>query len=88
MFTGRMRMREPGIFAPSDSDTPSFGCIVEDRAGWAARRPSPCDWNARCGTGLSWTAISVTLRASRLPVRRKIGTPAQRQLWTSRRSAA
>jgi hypothetical protein len=41
-----------------------------------------------CGTGLSWTAISVTLRARRLPVRRKIGTPAQRQLLTSRRSAA
>ena len=28
MFTGRMRIRAPGIFAPSDSDTPSFGCIV------------------------------------------------------------
>jgi hypothetical protein len=34
------------------------------------------------------TAISVTLRARRLPVRRNIGTPAQRQLSTSRRSAA
>ncbi len=28
MFTGRIRMLEPGIFAPSDSDTPSLGCIV------------------------------------------------------------
>ena len=32
--------------------------------------PQPSDWNARCGTGLSVTAISVTLRARRLPVRR------------------
>ena len=30
MFTGRMRIRAPGIFAPSESDTPSFGCTVED----------------------------------------------------------
>ena len=87
MFTGRMRMREPGIFAPSDSDTPSLGCMV--RISWLGCTPTePFDWNARCGTGLSWTAISVTLRASRLPVRSTIGTPAQRQLWTSRRSAA
>ncbi len=28
MFTGRMRIRVPGIFAPSESDTPSFGCTV------------------------------------------------------------
>ena len=31
MFTGRMRMREPGIFAPSESDTPSFGLHREDQ---------------------------------------------------------
>ena len=87
MFTGRIRMREPGIFAPSESETPSFGCTV--RISWLGCTPTePCVWNARCGTGLSCTAISVTLRASRLPVRRKIGTPAQRQLWTSSLSAA
>ena len=87
MFTGRMRMREPGIFAPSESDTPSLGCTV--RISWLGCTPTePSDWKARCGTGLSCTAISVTLRASRLPVRRKIGTPAQRQLWTSSCSAA
>ena len=69
MFTGLMRMREPGILAPSESDTPSLGCIVS--TSWLGLTPTdPCDWNARCGTGLSWTAISVTLRVSRLPVRR------------------
>ena len=87
MFTGRIRMLAPGIFAPSDSETPSFGCIV--RISWFGCTPTePLDWNAMCGTGLSWTAISVTLRASRLPVRRTIGTPAQRQLCTSSLSAA
>jgi len=69
MFTGRSRMREPGIFAPSESETPSFGCTV--RTSWFGCTPTePWLWNARCGTGLSCTAISVTLRASRLPVRR------------------
>ena len=32
MFTGRMRIRVPGIFAPSEIDTPSLGCIV--RTSW------------------------------------------------------
>ena len=69
MFTGRSFMRVPGIFAPSDSETPSFGCIV--RTSWFGCTPtSPPAVNARCGTGLSVTAISVTLRARRLPVRR------------------
>src|ERR671933_1533261 len=87
MFTGRMRMLEPGILAPSDSDTPSLGCM--GRISWLGCTPTePCDWKARCGTGLSCTAISVTLRARRLPVRRTIGTPAQRQLCTSSLRAA
>ena len=87
MLTGRMRMRDPGIFAPRESATPSFGWTV--RISWLGWTPTePSDLKARCGTGLSCTAISVTLRVSRLPVRRKIGTPAQRQLCTSRRSAA
>ena len=69
MFTGRMRMRLPGILAPSEIDTPSLGCMVRMIwFGWTPTEP-PC-WNARCGTGFSVTAISVTLRASRLPVRR------------------
>jgi hypothetical protein len=69
MFTGRMRMRVPGIFAPSEIETPSFGCIA--RMIWFGWTPTdPCASKARCGTGFSVTAISVTLRASRLPVRR------------------
>ena len=69
MFTGRMRIREPGIFAPSEIDTPSLGCMV--MISWLGWTPTePCCSNARCGTGLSVTAISVILRARRLPVRR------------------
>ena len=69
MFTGRMRMRAPGIFAPSESSTPSSGWTVS--TSWLGCTPSePWAWKARWGTGLSWTAISVTFRASRLPVRR------------------
>ena len=83
MFTGPDAHARAGDLRAQRQRHALVGLHGEDRAGWAARRPSPCDWNARCGTGLSWTAISVTLRASRLPVRRKIGTPAQRQLWTS-----
>ena len=87
MLTGRIRMREPGIFAPSESATPSLGWTV--RISWLGCTPTdPSERKARWGTGLSCTAISVTLRASRFPVRRKIGTPAQRQLWTSSLSAA
>ena len=56
MFTGRIRMRVPGIFAPSEIDTPSLGCIVSTI--WFGRTPiEPCWVNARCGTGLSVTAI-------------------------------
>ena len=41
MFTGRIRMRVPGIFAPSDSDTPSLGCIVS--TSWFGCTPTePC----------------------------------------------
>ena len=38
MFTGRMRIRVPGIFAPSESDTPSLGCTV--RTSWFGRTPT------------------------------------------------
>ena len=69
MFTGRIRMRVPGIFAASDIDTPSFGWIVS--TSWFGRTPTEPSWlKPRCGTGFSITAISVTLRARRLPVRR------------------
>jgi hypothetical protein len=39
------------------------------------------------GTGLNWMTISVRFSASRLPVRRKKGVPAQRQLSISTRTA-
>ena len=68
MFTGRMTMRVPGILAPSCSETPSFGCTVS--TSWLGRTPSEPSWlKARCGTGFRVTAISVILRARRLPVR-------------------
>ena len=69
IVTGRMIMRVPGIFAPSRSETPSLGCSVS--TSWLGCTPiEPLVENARWGTGLSVTAISVSLRASRLPVRR------------------
>ena len=69
MCTGLITILDPGIFAPSRNDTPSFGCSV--RISWLGSTPSEPSWlNVRWGTGLSVTAISVTLRASRLPVRR------------------
>src|SRR5436305_7966371 len=87
MLTGRMRIRAPGILAPSDTDTPSSGWTV--RMIWFACTPTdPELWNARCGTGFNVTAISVTFLESRLPVRRTNGTPAHRQFETCRRSAA
>ena len=69
MLTGRIRMRVPGILAPIETDTPSSGCSVN--TSWLAWIPTePELWSARCGTGLRITAISVSLRDSRLPVRR------------------
>ena len=38
MFTGRMRIRLPGIFAPSEIDAPSFGCMV--RMIWLGWTPT------------------------------------------------
>jgi hypothetical protein len=43
--------------------------------------------SAECGTGRKLTTISATRSASRLPVRRKNGTPAQRQFSISAFSA-
>ena len=59
----------PGILAPIDTDTPSSGCTVNTSwLAWIPTEPELC--RAMCGIGLSITAISVSLRASRLPVRR------------------
>ena len=51
MFTGRIRIRVPGIFAPSASDTPSLGCSV--RISWLGRTPTePSCWKAEVRDGL------------------------------------
>ena len=69
MLTSRTRIRVPGIFAPSFIVTPSLGCTVKTSwLGWTPAEPS--SENAWWGTALRVTAISVTLRESRLPVRR------------------
>ena len=62
--------RCPGSSRPSESETPSLGCMRQDELVGLHADRARADWKARCGTGLSVTAISVTLRASRLPVRR------------------
>ena len=41
MFTGRMRIRGPGIFAPSASETPSSGCTVS--TSWLGCTPTDPD---------------------------------------------
>ncbi len=38
MLTGRIRIREPGILAPSETDTPSSGWTV--RMIWLAWTPT------------------------------------------------
>jgi len=69
MLTGRMRIRVPGILAPMDTDTPSSGWTVNTSwLAWMPTEPELC--SATCGICLSTTAISVSLRARRLPVRR------------------
>ena len=47
----------------------------------------PLSPKIECGTGLNWITISVRFSGSRFPVRRKKGTPAQRQLSMSTRMA-
>ncbi len=70
MITGRIRIRVPGIFAPSESETPSLGCSVSTST-LGCTPGAPSSWaNAMCGACLKVIVISVTLRARRLPVRR------------------
>src|SRR2546429_7433805 len=84
MCTGRIRMLGPGILAPRDTATPSSGWTV--RMIWLGWTPNePVVWKARCGTGLSWTTISVLLRTRRLPVCRENGTPDHLQATTCSR---
>ena len=69
MFTGVSRIFVPGIFAASCIDTPSLGRSVSTSV--FGLTPTDPSWaKPRCGTGRSVIAISVTVRARRLPVRR------------------
>ena len=69
MLTSRTSMVEPGTFEPKRMSTPSSGWTRMTTAFW----PSEVRWlwvNGWCGASLNTTAISVTRRPRRLPVRR------------------
>ena len=65
-----MRIAIPcaGTFAPTASDTPSFGCTW--MSSTFGRRPSAApSSNGGWGARLNWIAIVVSRRASRFPMR-------------------
>jgi hypothetical protein len=67
--TSRTSMEEPGTFEPNRSVIPSSGCTRI--TSWLCPSSSvSVIANGRCGARLNTTAISVTRRGSRLPVRR------------------
>ena len=67
--TSRTSIIEPGTFEPNFSVTPSSGWTRI--TSWLWPSSSVSVWlNGRCGAFLNSTAISVTRRGSRLPVRR------------------
>ena len=62
-------MPEPGTFEPNRRVTPSSGCTRTTSAFWPSSSVMVSS-NGRCGARSNTTAISVTRRPSRLPVRR------------------
>ena len=69
MFTSRTSIEVPGTLEPNRTVTPSSGWTRMTRAFWPSS--SVCvGVNGRCGARLKTTAISVTRRPRRLPVRR------------------
>ncbi len=76
----------PGDFKPKESEMPSSGWIL-NRKTLASRVSQPADRKSEKGGWRNTIAISVARFASRLPVRRKKGTPDQRQLSTWIRAA-
>ena len=65
----RTSIEVPGTLEPNLSITPSSGCTR--MTSWLLPSISMSVWvNGRCGAFLNSTAISVTRRGSRLPVRR------------------
>ena len=69
MLTSRTSMLGPGTFEPNRMVMPSSGCTRITSALAPSSSVSVCE-NGRCGARLNTTAISVTRRPSRLPVRR------------------
>ncbi len=77
---------KPGDLFISCSSTSSSGCrSMISRFGDRSSLPAPP--KMECGTFLNWIMICVRRSGRRLPVRRKNGTPAHRQLSMSARSA-
>jgi hypothetical protein len=69
METSRTSMTLPGTFDPNLRVTPSSGCTRT--TSWLLPSSSvSVSANGRCGARLKTSAISVTRRGSRLPVRR------------------
>ena len=68
MWTVRIVIPCPGIFAPIASESPSSGCTwISSTFG---RSPSTeTSSNGGCGARLNWIAIVVSRRGSRLPMR-------------------
>ncbi len=69
MATSRTSIAEPGTLDPNFNVTPSSGWTRTTSWLWPSSEVSVAS-NGRCGAGLNETAISVTRRGSRLPVRR------------------
>lgn len=69
MVTSRTSIVVPGTFEPNRSVMPSSGWTRMTRA-FCPSSSVDVESNGRCGARLNTTAISVTRRPSRLPVRR------------------
>ena len=69
MFTSRTSIAVPGTFEPKRSVMPSSGWTRMTSAFWPELLGGGAA-NGRCGARWNTTAISVTRRPSRLPVRR------------------
>ena len=69
MVTSRTSMAVPGTFEPNRTEMPSSGWTRMTSAFWPSSSVAVAS-KGRCGARLNTTAISVTRRPSRLPVRR------------------
>lgn len=69
MLTSRTSMMWPGTLDPNRSVMPSSGCTRITSAFWPSSSVIVAS-KGRCGARLNNSAISVTLRPRRFPVRR------------------